>query len=328
MGDFSKTFLLVMPDYSDFPILFVKNLEKLGFSAKVLTDTPSKFEYHGFQKIINFFRKTFLKDKAYKKELVKQHKLQEYYRRIGEIQQKLDYILVIRPDMFPITVIQKLQQKTKKLIAYQWDGIEKFPEIKNYFHLFDSFFCFDTEDKANNIKPITNFYFDCIPPVYKEFNHQKPKLYFVGLYWENREEKIDKFIESLSKKNIELSIHIQYYHKSEIKNPKIKYLKNRITFLENLKNVEEADVLLDFVDPVHNGLSIRFFEALYYKKKVITDNLMVRNYDFYHTNNIFVLENNNYQDVEAFLQLPYQEISDEIVKKYSFSNWIKEITKD
>lgn len=328
MGDFSKTFLLVMPDYSDFPILFVKNLEKLGFSANVLTDTPSKFEYHGFQKIINFFRKTFLKDKAYKKELVKQHKLQEYYRRIGEIQQKLDYILVIRPDMFPITVIQKLQQKTKKLIAYQWDGIEKFPAIKNYFHLFDSFFCFDTEDKANNIKPITNFYFDCIAPVYKEFNHQKPKLYFVGLYWENREEKIDKFIESLSKKNIELSIHIQYYHKSEIKNPKIKYLKNRITFLENLKNVEEADVLLDFVDPVHNGLSIRFFEALYYKKKVITDNLMVRNYDFYHTNNIFVLENNNYQDVEAFLQLPYQEISYEIVKKYSFSNWIKEITKD
>lgn len=328
MADFSKTFLLIMPDYSDFPELFVRNLKKLGFSADVMTDNPSKFRYHGFQRIINFFRKTFLKDKTYKKELVKQHKLNEYYKRIDGIEKKLDYILVIRPDLFPIPVIQKLREKTKKLIAYQWDGIEKFPEVKKYFDLFDSFFCFDYSDKNQNIKSITNFYFDCLPPVYKKFNSQRPKLYFVGLYWENREEKIDRFISQMSEQNIELDINIQYNNKNEIKNPKIKYRKDRITFLENLKKVEEADVLLDFVDPVHNGLSIRFFEALYYKKKVITDNLMVRNYDFYHTNNIFVLENNNYKDIEAFLKLPYQDLSDEIVKKYSFSKWTEEIIQN
>ena len=323
-----KTFLLMMPDYSDFPNLFLENLEKEGFAPFLITDNPSKFKYIGNEKIINFFQKTFFKNKDYKKKLVEEHKLKEYYKKINEIEGKLDYALVIRPDQFPISVIEELKKKTKKLIAYQWDGIEKFPKVKDYFSLFDTFFCFDSEDEKNKIKPITNFYFDCIEPAYKEFNHQKPQLYFVGLYWENREEKIDRFIERMSNKHVELNIFIQYYHKNEIKNPKIKYIKNRITFLENLKNVEKADVLLDFVDPVHNGLSIRFFEGMYYQKKVITDNVMVKNYDFYHPNNIFVLENDNYEKIDEFLKIPYQEISEEIVKKYGFSNWLKEIIKD
>lgn len=322
-----KTFLLMMPYYSDFPDLFLKNLEKEGFVPFLITDNPSKFKYKGVEKIINFFQKTFFKNKEYKRELVKKHKLQEYCKKL-EAFDDLDYAFVIRPDQFPISVIQLLKKKTKKLIAYQWDGIDKFPEVKNYFSLFDSFFCFDSEDPKNNIKPITNFYFDFIPPSYKEFNQQKPILYFVGSYWENREEKINRFIDVISNENIDLVFYIQYFNKSEIKNPKINYIKDRISFMENLDHVEKADILVDFVDPVHKGLSIRFFEGMYYKKKVITDNQTVKTYDFYHPNNIFVLENENYQEINGFLKIPYYEISENIVKKYGFANWLKEIIKD
>lgn len=315
----------MMPDYSDFPNLFMDNLNKVGFLPFVITDNPSKFKYKGIEKIINFSRKFFLKDREYKKKLIEEHKLREYYKKISQLDM-LDYVLVIRPDAFPIPVIQELKKKTNKLIAYQWDGIEKFPDVKKYFHLFDTFFCFDSADEKNNIKPITNFYFDCIPPIYKDFNAQKPELYFVGLYWENREKKIDRFISEVSKMEVELSIFIQYNDKSEIKNPKIKYIKERITFLENLRNVEKADVLLDFVDPVHNGLSIRFFEAIYYKKKVITDNQTVKDYDFYHPDNIFVLDE-NFDQIDSFLNTPYRDLSEEIVKKYGFTNWIKQITE-
>ena len=319
-----KTFLLIMPDYSDFPNLFLENLREEGFVPYLITDNPSKFKYKGNEKIINFFQKTFFKNKDYKKKLVEEHKLKEYNKKIDEIERILDYALLIRPDQFPISVIEELKKKTKKLIAYQWDGIEKFPKVKDYFSLFDSFFCFDFEDEKNNIKPITNFYFDYFPPVYKAYNFQKPSLYFVGLYWENREEKIDKFIAEISEQNVELQFYIQYHHPKEIKNSKINYIKNRITFAENLKNVEKADVLVDFVDPLHEGLSIRFFEGMYYKKKVITDNKMVKNYDFYHPDNIFIIDN-NYQDIITFLKIPYYEISEEIVKKYGFSNWIQQI---
>ena len=77
-----KTFLLMMPDYSDFPDLFLKNLEKEGFTPFLITDNPSKFKYKGAEKIINFFQKIFFKNKEYKRELVKQHKIQEYYKKL------------------------------------------------------------------------------------------------------------------------------------------------------------------------------------------------------------------------------------------------------
>lgn len=319
-----------MPDYSDFPDLFIKNLEKEGFIGYLITDKIPKFKYKGAEKIKNFFIKNFLRNKDYKRKLVAIHQSEELLKKIQTIQEKMDYTLVIRPDVFPIPFIEKLKNKTEKLIAYQWDGINKFPEIKNYYHLFDCFFCFDKDSSQTNLKQITNFYFDIYPPQHKPYNMQKPKLYYVGLYWKNREQKINNFIDYISKidLNIDLDFNLQLLHEISDKKKEIKYLKERISFQDNLKKVIDSDVLLDFVDPLHHGLSIRFFESLYYQKKIITDNLTVKDYDFYNENNIFVLSKNNENEIKNFLLKPYEVIPENIVKKYSFSSWIKEIIKN
>ncbi len=319
--------LLVMPDYSDFPQLFLDNLKSTGFEPFFLTDKVSKFRYKGLESIKNFFVKNIFRNKEYKQTLIKRHFLEELERNLSAIEGQLDYILVIRPDNFPVSFIKKLKTKTPKLIAYQWDGIEKFPEVKKYFDLFDTFFCFEKVENQENIKPVTNFYFDHLPPYYKEYNTENPRLYFVGLYWKSREEKIDTFIDKVSDFNVDLSIFIQYFKEPEKKNPKITYIKDRITFEDNLEKVKNSDILLDFVDPLHNGLSIRFFEGLYYRKKVITDNIMVKNYDFYHPDNIFVVENGNYKNIDAFIKKPYHDLPKEIVKKYGFSSWIQKIIR-
>ncbi|WP_374329119.1 hypothetical protein [Soonwooa sp.] len=322
-----KSFLLVMPSYSDFPELFVKNLEKLGFHASLVTDQIPKFKYQNSERLINFFKKTFQKDKSYKKELVKIFTEKEFLKIAENLDGHFDYILVIRPDEFPISFIKKLKGRTSKLIAYQWDGIEKFPAVKNYFSLFDTFFCFENVEGVPNIRKTTNFYFDVdhfdnLKPASQSGN---PILYFVGLDWENRRNKINNFIMFADENNFRLNFILQEFEENNSKNPKINYIKNRITFIENIELVKNSDVLLDFVDPRHAGLSIRFFEGLYYKKKVITDNVEVKKYDFYHPNNIFVIENNNYKLIPDFVKKSYVDLPYDIVKKYSFSEWIMRI---
>lgn len=323
-----KRFLLVMPNYSDFPKLFLKNLEIEGFDTYLITDKVSKFKYKGTESLQNFFIKNILRNKQYKQNLINRHTLEDLNKSLSEIDGELDYILIIRPDNFPIPFVKNLKTRTKKLIAYQWDGLEKYPEVRNYIPLVDKFFCFENTDIENHIYKTTNFYFEIEKPVYKEYNYKHPLLYFVGLDLENRREKINGFIKNISDFNIDLQFFLQEFTPNENKNPKITYIKDRISFTENLNYVKNADLLLDFVDPRQDGLSIRFFEALYYKKKIITDNLVVKNYDFYHPDNIFVLENENYKNIEQFLNTPYFELPDNIVKKYGFSNWIKEIIKD
>ena len=93
-------------------------------------------------------------------------------------------------------------------------------------------------------------------------------------------------------------------------------------FKDNLLASRKSKVLLDFVISEHKGLSLRTFEALGHDKKLITTNKEIAKYDFYHPNNIFILDN-NFDDIPAFLNKPYHHIEPKIKEKYSFGNWIK-----
>lgn len=321
-------FLLVMPEYSDFPELFIRNLTKIGFEASLITDDQPGFAYKGAERMINFFKKTFLKDKEYKKTLVNRFKERKFLEIAYELRHDFDHILVIRPDQFPVSFIEQLKDKTRNLIAYQWDGVEKFPSVKKYIPLFDSFYCFESVPGVNSIKQITNFYFDFdeVMPDLSVPKHDPPVLYFVGLDWEIRREKIYRFINFANQKNLCLKFYLQEFDKNPAKNPSINYIKNRISFAENLERVQKADILLDFIDPRHTGLSIRFFEALRYRKKMITDNTDVQTYDFYHPQNIFILGVDDADSLVDFINSGYLQIDEQIVQKYSFTNWIATIT--
>nr|WP_244773209.1 hypothetical protein [Alysiella crassa]UOP06976.1 hypothetical protein LVJ80_00285 [Alysiella crassa] len=73
----------------------------------------------------------------------------------------------------------------------------------------------------------------------------------------------------------------------------------------------------------HSGLSLRTFDALGYRKKLITTNATVAEYDFYHPDNIYIFDGNNFVGIADFLARPYHEIDPKIREKYSFYNWIR-----
>ena len=58
------------------------------------------------------------------------------------------------------------------------------------------------------------------------------------------------------------------------------------------------------------------------KKKLVTGNTRVKDYDFYRPENIFILENNNTDGLKDFLAVPYHEVEKKIVDNYDFVNWL------
>ena len=82
------------------------------------------------------------------------------------------------------------------------------------------------------------------------------------------------------------------------------------------------------------GLTLRALEALFFRKKIITDNQDIKKYDFYNENNIYVLENreneitkDEQKRIEKFLNKEFIEISEKIKNKYTLENWINKIAK-
>ncbi len=59
--------------------------------------------------------------------------------------------------------------------------------------------------------------------------------------------------------------------------------------------------------------------------KLITTNTEVKKYDFYNSNNIWVINRENPEIPKSFLETPYESLPNEIYSKYSIGEWVKKI---
>ena len=318
-----------MPDHFSIYENFSQNIEELGMDLRLILP-PNYFYYkRKKEKIINFFRKTFLKDKQYKKRLRKQFDINFYKERVKDILEKsFDYVLIIRPDLIPQEALQDLLKLGKKTIGYQWDGLNIYPEVFTCIPMFDVFYVFDPEDYQkyretySNLRLTHNFFFDGKEVTNKTYRNEG--IFYRGSYWPSRMEDTVLIVNELSKYDIPMDVQLFLYKKKKftIKNKYIKLLNQQIDFEEYLEKVKDAKILLDFKAIGHNGLSLRFFESLKYEKKLITNNASVVDYDFYNPNNIFILHKDSLEDLEKFIRSDYEKLPTEVVESYSFKAWL------
>ncbi len=321
-----KKIILAITSDNDFYKCFEDNLKTLGFtSVIILRNLPFTYKKKSDQ-VFNFVRKTILKDKEYKKKLIQKYDSNtiEQKKVLVHLNDKVDYSLTIRADLFSESILKKIVSKSKKAYAYQWDGLDRYPTILSRLNVFDKFYVFDKNDTIKDKKtyPLTNFYFDC----YSEFfenNQPNYDVYYLGSY-DSRIEQLIKICELLHDKGLKLNINIpcsKEHQKILSKYSYIKFPKRGLTYKQNIENIANARIILDFHNGIHNGLSFRAFEALGYSKKLITTNQLITDYDFYNESNIHVYKNDE-KSLLHFLQQPMVAIDKKTQYKYSFTNWL------
>ncbi|MCE3077235.1 hypothetical protein [Chryseobacterium gwangjuense] len=318
-----KKILIIMHNYAEIPILIKKNLDDLGYeNVDFIFFAEEKFRYKNMaQKVKNLYRKTILKDKSYKDQLRKEF----IERTLLEKAEKLphyDTILMLNTDFFSDEFICIIKTKAKKLVGNHWDGLNRTPAIYSKIKFFDAFYVFDKSDvdEKNNIYFLTNFFFN--------FNENKNEetikqdVFYLGTYVEERFNVLKNISKTFTLKNISQKILLFTWNKRDAEG-EITFTNQFLSYEENMNHVKSSKALLDLKLKEHNGLSFRFFEALKYHKKLITDNTDVKNYDFYKKENIFIIGEDDEDGLKNFVESPYQEIPSEIKNKYSFENWFK-----
>lgn len=317
-----KSIIIAAPNHYGLLQRFKENLKALGFTVIVIPD-DIKVRIGLKNNLIHIFRKLFFKDNTFKKEKKIQLRTNKQIKILERQNlRQFDYSLFIRPDLFSNALISYIKSKTSSNAAYQWDGMDRFPAAYKKIDLFDRFFVFDRNDNTKNNKliPITNFYFDDIP-----VRSDVIDAYFLGTYMKSRIDIIIKLSEKLKGLGLKTSINLILKSSQRLNNSykhNINIINTPIPFKENIINSSRSRIILDFANNVHNGLSMRTFESIGFKKKLITNNLLVKDYDFYNPNNIFVIDNDDLEGIEGFINVPYENLSEEIYEKYSFTNWI------
>lgn len=326
-----ERFIIIIPYHFEFYKSFKENLEQMGYEVVLLFITDRPFRYKNpTQKIYNLIQKSIFGNKRYKEELRIQKNSEDLINALSNIDSPVDYTLVIRADFLNSDAIARLKEKTRRLFAYQWDGYKRSVGVKDLIHFFDRFFVFDTDDYKrynplfSNIEFITNFYLDNEP----RNEVEDGSVFFIGRYLSERANPIFKISELLNEKGIKANINIVAKSKSvrkKLEAYKITLLEEPLSYQKMFMLLKSASYILDFENAEQNGLTFRVFESLFFQKKLITNNPLIKGYDFYHPNNIFVWDEKNIGEIEAFLNKPYKMLDKEIISKYSCQNWIKNI---
>ena len=308
---------------------FAKHFVLNGYELYQFYDEEIPYlQFSKFQKIQNVFNRLVLKDKNLLHRINEKNFLKHSAYKLKQLKKtgkNFDYCFIIRGDLIPERIVQYARKISTKMLDYQLDGLSVSEKILDYKEYFDQIFVFDEKDVKNypdfNLKAITNCFFE-------EENNENPiyDFYYTGALLDGRLESVKKIMKFLGNT---FSFNINFGTKKIIENyDSINFLSDQIPYSENLLSTKKSRVLLDFKRKEHDGLSLRFFEAINFRKKIITDNQAVKNYDFYRPENIFVTDYKNFEDLIDFLSQDYKEIEPEIKEKYNFRFWIKNILED
>lgn len=132
-------------------------------------------------------------------------------------------------------------------------------------------------------------------------------FYFIG-YEKGRSKQLEELKEMLKYYNVFFKV--------------VRSTKECIPYEENISNVVKSRCLVDIVQDGQDGMTLRPLEALAFRKKLITNNKNLKDADFYHPQNIFILGLDSIENIDYFIYSDWNAIDEHIIQKYDVNSWV------
>ena len=332
MGLKGKRILLIaLPGY---PNGIIKQMQELGAEVDYIGDKPNE----------GFICKTLgrLGYSFYQNIITKY-----YVEKIVPLRdKKYDYILVVRGEYTTEEALRLLRESfpEAKMILYMWDGLHKqnTKNIEKKWGYYDKVYTFDRIDyeaHKDRLKFLPLYYYDeYLPkeakkPNASDFNYD---ISFIGTGHADRIKiikKVMKDCECAGKKTFDYVFipHPLVFWGNKLINKDFKGISihdvkfNMLPFEKLYRIYADSKCVIDVENPGQHGLTMRSIEIIGLKRKFITTNQDIKNYDFYNPNNILVIDRKNPLVDMDFFEKPYELLPQEIYEKYSLKNWILEV---
>lgn len=316
-----KKILFIAWKFYDYPQLIIEELERKGAKVTYYNAIPS--DSHLKMKLstkFNTLRESYLKQIL-----------------LAIRQENYDYFFVINPVLFPEKFIKEVTDIVGPIpkLAYLWDSIATFSQVTRYFDYFNYLYSFDAKDckKYAELNFLPLFYINS-----DEKNKKEPTYLFsfVGFGHSMRYSFINQVKELCEKKQYSYyfklylpSIWHFYYYKygtktlATAKKEEFIYQPLPQTIVNEV--VKESKIILDLELANQSGLTMRTIETHGMRRKLITTNPEVKNYDFYHPDNICVVDRKKPVIPQRFIETDYHLLNDQLYKNYQLSTWLDRI---
>lgn len=94
-----------------------------------------------------------------------------------------------------------------------------------------------------------------------------------------------------------------------------------LSYEDNIRMIQRSRCLLEIVQKNQSGLTVRSLEAVFFGKKLITNNLSMKGNRLYHPDRVFLLGHDDPQRLRTFVDTPCPRVPREQLQDFDFRHW-------
>ena len=318
---FGKRILFVSPEFFGYDQAICDNIKNKGGYIYRLYDRPfNNAMLHALTKLFPKFISKLL--------------TKYYIKKLQGLEAQIDIVFVINGQTlskkFHDYVAAKWPKSTK--ILYMWDSFENRPNVRDSLKYYSKVFSFDRDACKRfglNFRPL---FFHGKTTDNFSMTRNTYLLSFIGtahsdrykiltkLYSQFQDAKVYKFLFLKAK-------WVYWLYRLFDKNYRQANLSEfhfyPISHAKYLEIISETEILVDIEHPNQSGLTIRNIEYLNSRKKFVTTNADVKNYEFFKSGNIEVIDRNDPKISQEFIERQFVDYDDETLKYYSIDGFVE-----
>ncbi len=321
----SPRMLLIAPRFFGYEQEIALTLKSSGYDVDILPDRPFN---NPFMKAVMRFRP----------ELGGHRVCDQFFaKRLEELgRNNYSTILVIQGEGVTASILKVFRNEfpRAKMVFYTWDSIENKPFFKRNLSFYDYCSTFDPVDAKEyglNFRPL--FFSDGFDrPIDTTYAYD---LSFIGTVHSDRYKVVCAILEQLppdARTFIYLYLQAPWmYDLRRLFTSTVDgAARDDFRFVPLSKDIVQATffssrAVLDIEHVNQRGATMRTMEALGSKRRLVTTNKSLRDYDFYNPLNIQIIDRLEPRLDQDFLQAPYQAVPEEVRQKYTLRQWICDV---
>lgn len=251
----------------------------------------------------------------------------------NKLAKNYDYIIVVRGDLLSPATIKTMKTENPQAITilYLWDSVLENQYVKAIIPLFDKVKSFDMLD-------CPKYGFDYLPLFYiKDYAYcegsvkdYKYLFSFVGVDRTDRHFILYELQKQARAAGWDSYIHLRLsklgYYKRKLKGKNVKktdYKYESISPARISELYKQSKCVVDVENDVQAGFTMRTFEALISRKKLITTNKHIMDSDLYMPQNVCVIDRKHPVIDNNFIATDF--VYNPAIEKYSIEEWAKNL---
>lgn len=231
-----------------------------------------------------------------------------YENWINELDKYSTIIIHVSSLTYHVTNMIKEKYPDKRIIMWYWNTVNRDTNPELYRDIAEVW-SFDKNDCEKYDMKYNTQYYQPQYDINKLQIEYDTDVFFIG-HDNGRKSSILEFERKAEKLGVNCDIRI-----SDTRNGWY------IPYSEVEKRILNCKAILEFNQRGQVGTTLRALEALFYNKKLITDNYHIKDEPYYNSNNIFIIGYDKMDNLVDFINSKYDDSVIKIRSNYSLETW-------